>query len=263
MALGHLGVVDMAFEATTSNLGQLEGLPVEIQLKIFNALDIRSALKFKLVNRKAREIITATREYRLAITHGFGALTVIVRLNLVDTLGFADILHALETRSCAFNCGRTGSHLFLPTLSKICFPCLEERKELTVVALQAPTRATSDVLLDSHRFRAISGVPGGHFDFGAHVLTQELTPGGHNVLGLLELTKNLNKPRSPFLVPAPFCHVWIGLPSQAPQSVTQLANSFNLGEPVERLWQSLLRPTVALLLPHVNCDGEPDLGLLC
>ncbi|QQK42942.1 Cyclin-like F-box [Penicillium digitatum] len=60
---------------TSSTLGNLQSLPLEIVYEICFLLDIRSLLNFRHANRRAQQIVRVTRGYEATITHALEAFT--------------------------------------------------------------------------------------------------------------------------------------------------------------------------------------------
>ncbi|CAK45802.1 hypothetical protein M747DRAFT_250257 [Aspergillus niger ATCC 13496] len=66
-----------SINATSSGLGHLQILPLEIVYEICFLLDIQSLLNLRHVNRRAHQIVRTTRGYEVTITHAFEALCIL------------------------------------------------------------------------------------------------------------------------------------------------------------------------------------------
>ncbi|CRL27481.1 Cyclin-like F-box [Penicillium camemberti] len=111
--------------SSTSTLGNLQSLPLEIIYKICYLLDIRSLFNFRHVSRRAQQIVRGTRGYELVITHALEALCVTVRTNIAPWFTLTDLFTVLCTRDCHL-CGSFGGFLFLPLFTRCCFSCIRE-----------------------------------------------------------------------------------------------------------------------------------------
>ncbi|KAL4941714.1 hypothetical protein BDV06DRAFT_212422 [Aspergillus oleicola] len=111
--------------ATSSTLGNLQILPLEIVYEICFLLDIQSLLSFRHVNRRAQQIVRTTRGYKAAITHALEALCVILKTNIASWFTLSDLFEVLCTRDCHF-CGSFGGFIFLPLFMRCCFSCIRE-----------------------------------------------------------------------------------------------------------------------------------------
>ncbi|KAF3028383.1 hypothetical protein E8E15_004270 [Penicillium rubens] len=85
--------------ATTSTLGNLQSLPLEIVYEICYLLDIRSLFNFRHVNRRAQQIVRGTRGYESAITHALETLCVITRTGIASWFTLPDLFEAPPTTS--------------------------------------------------------------------------------------------------------------------------------------------------------------------
>lgn len=109
--------------ATSSTLGDVELLPLEIILEICSLLDIQSLFNFRHVNRRALQIVTRTRGYEAVIAHAIGALCVILRTRIASWFTISDLFKALCTRDCAV-CSSFGGFIFIPSFMRCCYACL-------------------------------------------------------------------------------------------------------------------------------------------
>ncbi|GAW20356.1 hypothetical protein ANO14919_098610 [Xylariales sp. No.14919] len=124
-----------AFETwPTADLGTLGRLPIELIFLILNELDIRSFFRFRQVNRKARVIATDVREYSLVSRHGLEGLRGLLRGGLAPFFTVRSLYRALITDKCA-TCGAFGGYLFLFTVQRCCFDCLQSQARYRVLPL--------------------------------------------------------------------------------------------------------------------------------
>ncbi|KAL2756824.1 hypothetical protein ACRALDRAFT_2018492 [Sodiomyces alcalophilus JCM 7366] len=111
----------------------LASLPPELMSMVILQLDVRSVFRFRQVNSLARSIITDIREYRLVAKHGLEGLRGLLRAGLAQCHLLRDLYRALLEQSCA-SCGLFGCLLFLFTLERCCFSCLQSSERYHVIA---------------------------------------------------------------------------------------------------------------------------------
>lgn len=118
--------------ATSSTLGDVELLLLEVIPDICSLLDIQSLFNFRHVNCRALQIVTRTRGYEAVITHATGALCVILRTKIASWFTMSDLFKALCTRDCAV-CSSFGGFIFLPSFMRCCYACLTMNRLPSVV----------------------------------------------------------------------------------------------------------------------------------
>lgn len=119
-----------------AHLGSLASLPPELISMVVLQLDVRSVFRFRQVNSAARSVVTGTREYRLLAEHGLEGLRGVLRAGLGQLHLLRDLYGALLERSCA-SCGSFGCLLFLFTLERCCFTCLQSSERYHVLPKHA------------------------------------------------------------------------------------------------------------------------------
>lgn len=123
-----------AFESSTSSsLGLLIRLPVELLWMIFRNLDVQSYFRFRHVNKEARAICTAVPEYQAIATYGPEGLRGMLRAGLDQTITFGDLYKSLIRETCEV-CDKSGGFLFLPTATRCCFECIKTAPDLRVIS---------------------------------------------------------------------------------------------------------------------------------
>ncbi|KAF4435626.1 hypothetical protein F53441_13471 [Fusarium austroafricanum] len=126
------------FKTTASSgLGFLDRLPQELTLMILGELDILTYLRFRRVNRHARSIATASREYMVVVKHGLEGLKPLLKAQLGHLFTFSHFYGNLVSKECKF-CRKFGPFLFLPTCQRCCFTCLQVSSELKLLAIPVP-----------------------------------------------------------------------------------------------------------------------------
>lgn len=119
---------------TSSTLGNLHLLPLEIVYEIRSLLDIQSLLSFRHVNRRAQQIVRTTPGYEGAITYALETLCVVQRTNVASWFTLSDLFKVLCTRDCHF-CGSFGGFIFLPSFMRCCFCCIREDSLSSILPL--------------------------------------------------------------------------------------------------------------------------------
>lgn len=109
---------------TYSCLGKLEILPLETIHQICLLLDIWSLFRFRQVNRRARQVVSAIRSYKVIVNHALEALCITLRTNIATWFRLSDLFDVLCTIKCHF-CGAFGGFVFLPSFRRCCFSCIQ------------------------------------------------------------------------------------------------------------------------------------------
>ncbi|POR37230.1 Uncharacterized protein TPAR_02565 [Tolypocladium paradoxum] len=137
--------------APVSSLGSLERLPNELVSDICAYLDISSCFRFRQVNRRARQVVSARWEYRAVATHGLEGLRSVLRTRIASWFTISDLYRPLRQQECAL-CGLFSGFLFIPTMSRCCSKCVESPRAFGVVALSCLSKATK---MSTHRLRLL------------------------------------------------------------------------------------------------------------
>ncbi|GLA26489.1 hypothetical protein M752DRAFT_217547 [Aspergillus phoenicis ATCC 13157] len=110
--------------STSTGLGKLELLHLELIHEVCLYLDIESLFRFRQVSRHAQQYVSTSRFYRETTTHALDALCVLLRTKVANRFTLAELFTALCTRDCTLCSSSFGGFLFLPTLLRCCFSCL-------------------------------------------------------------------------------------------------------------------------------------------
>lgn len=130
-----------AFEGlSTSGLGILDSLPVELLCIILHNLDLLSYFRFRHINRRARVLATKICKYQSVVQYGLEGLRGVLRAGLSKTWTIRHLYASLVCEKCEL-CGEFGGFLFLPTAIRCCFACVRSAPELQVM----PTSTFSQV----------------------------------------------------------------------------------------------------------------------
>ena len=119
-------------DSSSSSLGQLDKLPVELLQVLLGLLDLRSISRLSRVSLRGHAIVRSFPTYRDLLkyaSHTMAALgwTGSIRYHSATTLH-----RELSSQSCV-SCGYFGAFLFLPTCERCCYECLSRNHSLWVV----------------------------------------------------------------------------------------------------------------------------------
>lgn len=123
--------------SATANIGLLECLPTELVWKVCAALDVRSCFRLRQTNRRVRQYVSGTHEYRMVARHALESLRAVLRTGLSPRVTISALYQALCTRGCQICGAEFGGFLFLLTVTRCCFNCIELSSRLGVVSLAA------------------------------------------------------------------------------------------------------------------------------
>ncbi|KAI3011029.1 hypothetical protein CBS147346_1230 [Aspergillus niger] len=86
--------------STSTGLGKLELLHLELIHEVCLYLDIESLFRFRQVSRHAQQYVSTSRFYRETTTHALDALCVLLRTKVANRFTLAELFTALCTRDC-------------------------------------------------------------------------------------------------------------------------------------------------------------------
>lgn len=118
-----------------AGLGSLSPLPVEILSDICLLLDVKSGFNFSQASRRARAVVASIPEYQRIGNHALQALCALLRTDIGHWFEMTLLHKALLTRDCEY-CQRFAGYLFLPTLTKCCYACIESARGLSAAPLE-------------------------------------------------------------------------------------------------------------------------------
>jgi hypothetical protein len=94
---------------------------------ILQQLDLRTLTDFRLVNRRATELVLSLPQYSAITTHALNALRGILSIETGRWVTCSALYEKLTTPCCE-QCGDFGGYLYLLTCRRVCFLCLSEAK---------------------------------------------------------------------------------------------------------------------------------------
>ena len=111
--------------APTANLGDLGVLPLELLQALLAQLDLRSLSDFRLVNRRAAEVVGSIPQYKVVTTHAPNVLRGILSIRTGRWITCEMLYDSLCTANCQV-CGDFAGYLYILTCERVCFLCLSE-----------------------------------------------------------------------------------------------------------------------------------------
>ncbi|KOS47444.1 hypothetical protein ACN38_g1589 [Penicillium nordicum] len=108
----------------TEDLGDMKHLPNEILDMIINKLDLPSAISLSYVNRIANQLV---QESPVAFLRKWapGMPKILKKSQIHENWSIHDLKEAIIGEKCVV-CGASSVQLYLPTMERICHPCLHE-----------------------------------------------------------------------------------------------------------------------------------------
>jgi hypothetical protein len=108
---------------STTGIGNLDNLPLELLQYVILELDMASLFRFRQTSYRARQSVDSLREYRLVAEHALNAFRALIRTSLARNITLASFYRLLCTERCE-GCSNFGNLMHLPTRIRCCTPCL-------------------------------------------------------------------------------------------------------------------------------------------
>lgn len=124
-----------------ATLGTLRHLPNEVLVEICSYLDALSSFRLRQVNRRARQVVSGLPAYRDLSKYGSEGLRTALRTGIAGWLLVSDLYRVLCTAECS-QCGFFGPLLFLPTVERCCYRCLESSPNYRIISLSALSKVS-------------------------------------------------------------------------------------------------------------------------
>ncbi|EXJ71380.1 uncharacterized protein A1O5_05187 [Cladophialophora psammophila CBS 110553] len=115
-------------------LGDLDKLPLELQLYIFASTPVNSLIDLRATNSHAKQLIEQWEPFRTVMSYGPDAVRALLATNAGCLWTVPQLVDVLFTSECEF-CGEHGEILHLLQLKRCCFQCLSQERELLAVNL--------------------------------------------------------------------------------------------------------------------------------
>ncbi|KAJ5934578.1 hypothetical protein N7466_004125 [Penicillium verhagenii] len=163
-------------ETTSSTLGTLEVLPLEILFDIISLLDIRSVFDLRHVNHRAEQIVTKSSGYEVSYKHAIETLHVMLKTKAASWITLPTFAKLLYTKDCQL-CGYFGTFLFLPTFDRCCFRCIDMGRLPLLMKISVARLKRLDLKFHaeaSPQLKSIVKNLPGHYWDGHHSFTREM-----------------------------------------------------------------------------------------
>jgi hypothetical protein len=119
-------------DPSSSSLGLLDRIPLELLHLILVMLDFRSLLRVSRVSLLGQVVVQSLPAYRDLMEHAPHTLAALGQTGLIG-LHTATVLHATLLSEICISCEEYGAFLFLPTCERCCYECLHRNQSLWVI----------------------------------------------------------------------------------------------------------------------------------
>lgn len=113
-----------SFRESTSSLGNIDILPLELINDVCLRLDMESLYHLRQTNSRARQIIHSMHEYKAIVNHALSPLCALLRTGSASGVTLKDFFKLLCTQNCSVCGDGYGNLVFLPTWIRCCSWCL-------------------------------------------------------------------------------------------------------------------------------------------
>lgn len=152
-------LVTLRSQNRPSSVGVLDMLPTEILQELLNHLDIRSLLRFSRTCYRANNLVGSLSSYRNLLNYAPDALAALSKTKILQLHSISQLYAVLRSPRCE-TCRGYGAFLFLPTCDRVCWQCLQFRKERLAVAPGIARKALGLTEEDQERFPLMCTIPG-------------------------------------------------------------------------------------------------------
>ncbi|OQV09264.1 hypothetical protein CLAIMM_13400 [Cladophialophora immunda] len=118
----------------SAGLGDLDKLPLEIQIYTFASTPVNSLINLRATNSHVKQLIEQWEPFRAMMTHGPDAVRALLATGAGYIWTVPQLVDVLFTTKCEF-CGEHGEILHLLQLKRCCFRCLSQERELLAINL--------------------------------------------------------------------------------------------------------------------------------
>lgn len=139
---------------TTSSIGALEKLPIELLQDTMLRLDVATVIKLSQTSRWARTVLDALPAFHNMAKHGIDALCALLRSGLGPTVTLEEFYQALCTRNCTL-CGSCfAGFVTLMPFTRCCYNCIMDQPEVGLVGAYALKG-----IISSASYAAVNSLP--------------------------------------------------------------------------------------------------------
>jgi hypothetical protein len=149
-------------DPSSSSIGLLDILPVELLQYTLHMLDFRSLSRLSRVSLQGNEVVRSLPAYRNLMEHAPHALVALGHTRLIS-LHSANVLYGILLLEQCVSCGDYGAFLFLPTCERCCYECLHSNQSLWVIPPSLARKCFGLTLSQSKRLPIMRSIPGVYF----------------------------------------------------------------------------------------------------
>lgn len=120
---------------TSSSMGLLDIVPIELLHIILNSLDFKSLSRLTRACHQAKTMVESLPSYQDMMKRASMALTALSRTRLITFHSAATLHAALRSEECV-SCQKYAPFLLLPTCERCCYDCLLRERSLRVITIQ-------------------------------------------------------------------------------------------------------------------------------
>ena len=147
---------------SSSLIGLLDTLPLELLHSILNMLDFQSLSRLSRVSLRGKATVESLPAYRDLIEHAPHALSALGLTRLISLYSAAKLRMTLLSEDC-ISCGQYGAFLFLPRCERCCYECLLSNQSLWVVSTALAGKCFDLTPRQLKRIPIMYSIPGIYF----------------------------------------------------------------------------------------------------
>ena len=144
---------------STSSLGRLDDLPLELLHATLALLDFKSLSHVSRTCIRGIEVVNSLPEYRDLMLHAPDALAALGKTRIIRHHPAANIHLALLSAGCTL-CSRYGALLYLPTCERCCYHCLWKNQSLWLMTIATAKKCFRLSAAQAKSLPVVRSVPG-------------------------------------------------------------------------------------------------------
>jgi hypothetical protein len=156
---------------STSSLGRLDDLPLELLHATFALLDFKSLSHISRTCIRGIEVVNSVPEYRGLMLHAPDALAALGKTRLIRHHPAAKVHLALLSADCT-SCSRYGAFLYLPTCERCCYHCLWKNQSLWLMTIATAKKRFVLSAAGVKTLPVLRSVPGGEYSVGCDSISR-------------------------------------------------------------------------------------------
>lgn len=108
-----------------SDLRTLNRFPVEVMFQIFSELDFTSLISLRKTNVQGCQLVSAYLPFEVSMVHASAALRAIQCVGSLKHVNAFEFFALMRSSKCS-RCGNLGPFMFIPTIERTCWSCIEK-----------------------------------------------------------------------------------------------------------------------------------------